>query len=187
MPATLPPAANPVRIVRMLIVLAELPGTGKTTIASALATELAATHASVDDAESAMLAAGIAAEQPTGLAAYVVVEQLARRQLEAGRHVVVDAVNDAPAARQQWRDLAAATAADLRWVEVRLADEAEHRRRLDERDRRLPGRFPEPTWSSVGARRAAFDAWDEPRIVLDAAEDPARSVALVLRALGLAA
>lgn len=171
----------------MLIVLAGLPGTGKSTIAAQLASELAATHASVDDVESAMLAAGIDGAQPTGLAAYVVVEQLARRQLLAGRHVVVDAVNDAPAARQQWRDLAASMSVDMRWVEVRLADEAEHRRRLDGRARALPGDFPEPTWSSVVARRGAFDAWDEPRIVLDAAEDPARSVAEVLRALGAAA
>lgn len=171
----------------MLIVLAGLPGTGKSTIAALLATELAATHASVDDAEAAMLAAGVAADQPTGLAAYVVVEQLARRQLLAGRHVVVDAVNDAPAARQQWRDLAASTDVELRWVEVRLADEGEHRHRLEARKRALPGDFPEPTWPSILERRAAFDAWQESRIVLDAAEDPARSVAIVLRALGLAA
>ena len=43
----------------MLIVLAGLPGTGKSTIAAQIASELAATHASVDDVESAMLAAGI--------------------------------------------------------------------------------------------------------------------------------
>lgn len=170
----------------MLIAFAGLPGTGKTTIASALASELAATHASVDDTESSMLAAGIDAGQPTGLAAYLVVEQMARRQLVAGRHVVVDAVNDASQARAQWHDLAASTGAALRWVEVRLADEAEHRRRLDERIRSLPGAFPEPEWASLVARRAALDAWTESRIVVDAADDPARSVAAVLRALGLA-
>ncbi|QCR19735.1 AAA family ATPase [Agrococcus sp. SGAir0287] len=167
----------------MLVVLAGLPGTGKTTIAAALAAEVGATLASVDDAEAAMLAAGIDAAQPTGLAAYVVVEQLARRQLVAGRDVVVDAVNDAPEARDQWRALAATTGVELRWVEVRLADEAEHRRRLAERTRDLPGGFPEPSWASVVARRAALEAWDEPRIVVDARQDAVASVAAIRDAL----
>ena len=167
----------------MLIAFAGLPGTGKTTIAAALAAELGATHASVDDVESAMLAAGVDAGQPTGLAAYVVVEQLARRQLEAGRDVVVDAVNDAVEAREQWRMLATTTGATLRWVEVRLVDEDAHRRRLAERVRALPGDFPEPTWASVAGRRGALAAWHEPRIVVDATNDVATSVATILDAL----
>lgn len=167
----------------MIIALAGLPGTGKTTVAALLAAELGASHLAVDDADAAMLAAGIDATQPTGLAAYVVIEQIARRQLEAGRPVVIDAVNDAPEARQQWRDLARATSTPLRWVEIHLADEAEHRRRLEQRVRALPGAFPEPTWASVVERRARLAAWDEPRHVIDASAAPSSAVAAIVRAL----
>ena len=52
-------------------------------------------------------------------------------------------------------------------TEVRCSDEAEHRRRLERRQRGLGG-FSEPTWESVQARRADFDDWHDERLVLDA-------------------
>jgi hypothetical protein len=40
---------------------------------------------SVDPIESAILRAGIDADQPTGLAAYLVAEEIAEKELDSGR------------------------------------------------------------------------------------------------------
>ena len=152
---------------RVLIVMAGLPGAGKSAVAEDLGRALRCAVLSVDPIEAAMWRAGVARDQPTGLAAYVVAEALAAEQLALGLDVIVDAVNDVEAARGQWRSLAARVGVPLRFIEVRCSEVAEHRRRLASRVRLIEG-FSEPTWESVQERRAAFDAWTEDRLVLDA-------------------
>ena len=72
-----------------------------------------------------MWRAGIAREQPTGLAAYVAAEAVAEGCLHAGTSVVVDAVNAVEDARQAWRDLAARTGEQLRIIEVICSDRSD--------------------------------------------------------------
>lgn len=121
---------------------------------------------SVDPVEAAMWRSGVDRDQPTGLAAYVVVEAIAAEQIALGHDVVVDAVNAVEPARDEWRQLAERTGTLLRFIEVRCSDEREHRRRLESRDRGL-GDFREPTWESVQARRSGFSEWNDERLVLD--------------------
>ncbi|MCK6079801.1 AAA family ATPase [Microbacterium sp. EYE_5] len=150
----------------MLIVLAGLPASGKSAIAVRLATELRCAILSVDPIEAALWRAGIDRGQPTGLAAYVVAEDLAREQLRIGADVIVDAVNDAELARQQWRSLAAEQRVAIAFVEVICSDPEEHRRRLETRRRPLAG-FAEPTWDAVRARSVGFDGWTDARLTID--------------------
>jgi predicted kinase len=56
----------------MLIVMAGLPGSGKSAVADAVGRALNLPVLSVDPIEAAMCRAGIDRTQPTGLAAYVV-------------------------------------------------------------------------------------------------------------------
>jgi predicted kinase len=165
----------------VLIVMAGLPGSGKSTIAAAAARRLDCAVISVDPIEAAMWRAGIDREQPTGLAAYVAAEAVAEAQLRLGRRVIVDAVNDVEPARQQWRDLAARAGVELLFVEVVATEAREHRRRLEERERGIPG-FTEPTWESVEARRAGFDGWEEARLRLDFVLDPDVNAAAIVAA-----
>src|SRR5215469_8216574 len=79
---------------RMLIVMAGLPAAGKSAVAEGLARALGCAVLSVDPVEAAMWRAGVDRDQPTGLAAYVVVEVVAAEQLALGHDVIVDAVND---------------------------------------------------------------------------------------------
>ncbi|SDR80998.1 AAA family ATPase [Agrococcus carbonis] len=151
-----------------LLVLAGLPGVGKSAVAESIAASMPCTIVSVDPLEAAMRRAGVPRDAPTGLAAYVVAEAVAEAQLRLGGAVVVDAVNDHPAARKQWYDLAARTGARLLFAEVRLDDRDLHRQRLESRVRDLDG-FPEPTWAEVESRRPAFDEWRDERVRLDAA------------------
>ncbi|GAA4368216.1 AAA family ATPase [Agromyces bauzanensis] len=151
--------------VTQLVVMAGLPGAGKSTIAEIVGARLGATVVSVDPIESAILRAGIDADQPTGLAAYLVAEQIAEKELESGRTVIVDAVNAAEAARLQWRDLADRTDVRLRVIEVVCSDERLHRDRLEKRERGLP-HLDETTWRAVEQSLEGYAAWSGPSSAL---------------------
>jgi predicted kinase len=166
----------------MLIVMAGLPGAGKSALSVELARDLGCALLSVDPVEAVMWRAGISRDQPTGLAAYVVVEALAREQLSVGNDVIVDAVNDVEPARRRWRSLADDLDVPLAFVEVRCSDEQEHRRRLAARRRDIPG-FPEPSWASVRARRAAFEDWEDERLRVDSMRPRAANLETTLEYL----
>lgn len=150
----------------MLVVLAGLPGAGKSAVAEDLGKSLGCTVLAVDPVEAAMWRAGVGRDQPTGLAAYVVVEALAAEQLRLGHDVIIDAVNSEGSARDQWHGLARRAATALRFIEVRCSDEREHRHRLESRQREIEG-FPEPSWGLAVSRAAGLRDWSDQRLVLD--------------------
>lgn len=163
----------------VLVVTAGLPGAGKSAVAEGVARALGCAVLSVDPIEAALWRAGVERGQPTGLAAYVVAEDLAHEQLRLGHDVVVDAVNDDPAAREQWRALGARHGLRPTYLEVVCPDEELHRTRLERRVRSIAG-FPEPTWESVAVRRGAFRDWDDERVTLDSTQPLAQVLALAL-------
>jgi predicted kinase len=139
-----------------------------------IAARLHAAVVSVDPIESAILHAGIAADQPTGLAAYLVAEAIAEQELAAGRSVIVDAVNAVEPARLQWRDLAARAKVQLRVIEVECSSQELHRARLEKRERNLP-HMAEVSWRAVEQSLEDYQEWKGqsatmPRITLDTAE-----------------
>jgi len=117
----------------MLIAMAGLPGAGKSTLAEVVGARRNITVLSVDHIERAILAAGISAGQPTGLAAYLVAETLAESVLTHNRDIIIDAVNAVDPAREQWVNLAERTGSGIRFIEVVCSDEALHNERLVER------------------------------------------------------
>ncbi|MFE5672552.1 AAA family ATPase [Agromyces sp. NPDC056523] len=160
--------------VTQLIVMAGLPGAGKSTIGEIVGARLGATVVSVDPIESSILRAGIEADQPTGLAAYLVAEQIAEKELASGRTVIVDAVNAAESARLQWRDLAERNDVRLRVIEVVCSDPRVHRERLEKRERRLP-HLDETTWRAVEQSLEGYAPWSGPssalpRVTIDSAQ-----------------
>ena len=163
----------------MLIVMCGLPGAGKSLLAEALARGLRMPILSVDPIETALWQAGVEQSQPTGLAAYVVADVLAREQLKIGADVIVDAVNDAAQARAQWRAVAQSAGTELRFIEVICSEPDLHRHRLQARVRDLDG-FCEPSWESVLARAGAFTDWDQPRLVVDSVHSPSVNLARAL-------
>jgi predicted kinase len=165
----------------MLIAMAGLPASGKSTLAEALASRLPvpAPVVSVDPIEAAMLRSGISRDQPTGLAAYFVAEAVADGILALGQTVIVDAVNAVEAARGQWRGLAERRGVRLVFLEVVCSDLGRHRRRLEGRSRGIEG-LDEPTWESVEQRRREFEPWQGDRLVLDSMADHASNVQAAL-------
>jgi predicted kinase len=150
----------------MLIVVAGLPGAGKSTMADDLGRALSCAVLGVDQAEAAMWRAGVGAPAPTHHAAYLVVGALAAEQVALGHDVIVDAVNGPEPARAQWRDLAAEMGAELKFIVVECGDDRVYRDRVEHRTRNIEG-FPEPTWEGVLRRRADFPPWTDERLTVD--------------------
>lgn len=155
----------------MLVVMAGLPGTGKSTVAEAVGAQLTLPVVSVDPIESAILSAGIDADQPTGLAAYLVAETIAESVLGSVGGAVIDAVNAVEPAREQWVRLAARRGIPIRFVEVVCSDAEVHRARLEARGRQL-AHLAEPTWHAVEQSLDEWEAWGGesgavPRITVD--------------------
>ena len=153
--------------------MAGLPGTGKSAIAEKLGERLGYPLISVDPLESAILSAGIDADQPTGLAAYLVAETLASTVLESGASVIIDAVNAVNPAREQWVTLAATLEEPLKFIEVICSDPELHRERIESRERSLP--HLELTWNAVEQSLEDYAEWSGPsaaiaRITLDSVE-----------------
>jgi predicted kinase len=152
----------------MLVVISGLPGTGKSTVAEAVARRTGAVVLSVDEVEEALLGAGLASDWTTGVAAYEAVAAAAAENLRLGHTVIVDAVNDSEPARDTWRRAAAAAAAELVFVLLVPPPGPEHRRRLKERERGFLHQS-EPAWEHVQARAEAFEPWRDPPVSVDAA------------------
>ena len=140
---------------------------------------------SVDPIEAALWQAGIARDQPTGVAAYQVADVLAREQIRLGGAVVIDAVNGIEIARAQWRAIAADFDVPLRVVEVVCSDIDVHRSRVVGRVRDLPG-FPELTWPDVVVVAASFEPWVDERLTVDSADDLEANISRALGYVGVA-
>jgi predicted kinase len=152
----------------VLIVVSGLPGTGKSTIAGALALARKAALLSVDPMESAIIRAGVAPSFETGLAAYLVVEAAADEILAVGLDVIVDAVNSVEPARDMWRGLARRHSVPLRVIACSLGDETVAGERLATRNRGYAS--GEPTREEIEARRREWTPWPEEHLALDTLE-----------------
>ncbi|MBB4507815.1 AAA family ATPase [Rhizobium johnstonii] len=147
----------------MLIIFGGLPGSGKTTIARALAERLNAVHVRVDTIEQAIRASGIADD--AGPAGYIVAYGIAGDNLTLGRTVIADSVNSLRITRSAWLSVAQAAGVTAAEVEVICSDKAEHRNRVETRLTDVEG-LVKPTWQETSER--AYDEWHD-AIVIDTA------------------
>jgi len=112
-----------------------------------------------------MWRAGLAKTE-TGVAAYEVAQALADEHLRLRHSVIVDAVNPAEAPRAAWRNLAAKHRVSLKIIECVCSDETMLRQRIESRVHSTAGTH-ELTWARLLQRRAEYEAWTDPRLVLD--------------------
>jgi predicted kinase len=149
----------------MLIVFGGLPGTGKTTVAKALAQTLDAAYLRIDTIEQA-LRSHEALRTEIGSLGYVVGYRLAEDNLRIGRIVVTDSVNPLQITRDAWLSVAARASTKVAEVEVVCSDTTEHRRRIETRRSDIET-LRLPTWQDVIGRE--YENWDRPHIVIDTA------------------
>ncbi len=151
-----------------LIIFKGLPGTGKSSVAEAVARRLQIPIFAKDWLEAVLLKNGFKpkADAKTGYLGYEMLSVLARRQLMFGQSAILDSVAGPQSIRAQWRELAAEFDAGWKVIECVCADEELHRRRLLTRQRGIPG-WHELTWGDVETVRGYYVPWQEPRLVLD--------------------
>lgn len=154
-----------------LIVMAGLPGTGKSCIAEAVGRELGCPVFAKDWLEAALRRSGLAQTPETahlfGYAGYELLSVLAEGQLRLGQSAVLDSVASTTSIRTIWRTLATTYGAGWYVVECTCSDVGLHRERLLSRKRDIPG-WPELEWSEVERVQRYYAPWQEERLILDA-------------------
>ena len=148
----------------MLIVFGGLPGTGKTTLARAVAQRLSATYLRIDTIEQAIRSQTPGSE--VGATGYVVAYRIAAENLKLGRRVAADSVNPLRITRDAWLSVAQQTSVKIAEVEVICSNVAEHQDRVEGRKSDVDG-LKLPSWQDVMNRE--YEAWHRPHIVIDTA------------------
>lgn len=158
-----------------LIVFSGLPGTGKSTLAEAIARDFGIPVFAKDWLEATLVRTELKPakeEKSLGFAGYELLTILAQRQLMLGQSVILDSVAASSTIRSAWRQLAAKYEADWCVIECICSDESLHRSRLKDRRRHIPG-WHELEWSEIERVKQYYLPWEEERLVLDMA-DPFR-------------
>jgi predicted kinase len=132
----------------MLIALAGLPGTGKTTLARALARTLPALHLRIDSIEVSLHRAGIVPIDDKG---YRIAYAIAEDNLRLGLTVIADSVNPLEVTRKAWVEVAKRAGVFAVEIEIVCSDPEEHRRRIESRTSDIEG-LAGPTWQQVVER-----------------------------------
>lgn len=154
-----------------LISFSGLPGTGKTTLASAMAKHTRALYLHVDEIQKVLKRNGHIID-PASDAGYRAAQAVAETNLRLGRSVILDAVNPLTRTRGWWEQSADTCNAKLFMITLECSDRAMHRHRIDTRR-------DGPTWNELQQFRF------EPHVTAHLRLDTARLTAdaCLLRAL----
>jgi predicted kinase len=163
-----------------LIVFAGLPGTGKSTLARALAGETGAVWLRVDSVEQAIRESGVVPGSVDD-AGYRALHAVARDNLRLGRDVIGDSVNPWMLTRNAWRNVGLQAGAHVVEIETVCTDPEEHRCRIETRLNDIPSLTP-PDWQAVIGRD--YQSWDRVHLTVDTAgRSVASCVKLILAAM----
>jgi len=151
----------------VFVVMAGLPGAGKSSVARGVAVELGICLFELDRIEAPLLER--VSGDTLGWGGYEILTSLADDHLALGHSVILDCVTWVRPLRARWAQLAQARNAAFRPIEVVCSDEALHRSRLLQRRRSSRG-LADPPWERVEEARRLYEPWDTPRLELDSVQ-----------------
>jgi predicted kinase len=155
------------------VLVAGVPGTGKSTLAEGLGRALRAPVFSMDWELGALVPFGVVRpDNMVPMAEQVMVASLAR-QLQLGLDVVLDATASRAADRERPRLVAEALDAEFVGVECVCSDLDVQRSRVEGRSRGIPGWPATVAWEHVLRMRDRWEPWSTPHLVVDSAVEPA--------------
>ncbi len=140
-----------------------LPGSGKTTLAQQLASDLRAVYLRIDTLGQALRDLCDLQVEGEG---YGLAYRIAADNLRLGMSVVADSCNPIELTRREWEGVAEATGAEFINVEVTCSDSVEDRHRLESRTSSVPS-LSTATWADVVARE--YHPWTVPTVKIDTA------------------
>jgi len=128
-----------------VIIVGGIPGTGKTTIAEALSSELGVTLLSKDILEAAIVRTGIATRDTLKGVGYELLSAMAINELSLGRSVILDCVAPLSRVNEFWADL---LSEEIRYIECICSNNQLHESRISSRVRSISGWY-ELTWNDI--------------------------------------
>jgi predicted kinase len=169
-----------------VISISGVQGTGKTTLARALAIRLDACLVSRDPLMAVLLEGGVpmaGLKKPTikhvGLLGYELQSTVLREQLKLGRSVVLECVAP-PDIRDGWREIAVAAGAPFFAVETECTDPDLHRSRFESRGTAQVGDW-HLRWANVEGTRKWYQPHADAVFVADSVHPLETNVEEVLR------
>lgn len=148
----------------VLYAFSGLPGSGKTTLAKALATRLRAAYLRIDTVEQALR--DICSAESIADEGYRLAYRIASDNLRLGLDAVADACNPIAITRRAWQRVAADAGARCVNIETTCSDAREHRQRMGKPHDRHRRTAPAP-WQEIESRE--YQPWPGPVITVDTA------------------
>lgn len=170
--------ADGIAMTLSLIVFSGLPGTGKSTLASAVGQQMGIPVLRIDDVLAS--AGGLLPAHPRGpaAAADLLLTNLADRSLDAGQSVILDSIAADADIHAEWREMAAIYEARFSVIICVCSDHATHRTHLRERGRHPPEQG-DAVWLHIEQLRGTFVPWGPDALTVDAVHPLANNLRAV--------
>ena len=158
-----------------VLLIAGVPGTGKSTLGEGLARELRVPVFSLDWQLGALLPFGALRDDNAVAVSEVALVAAVARQLQLGLSAIVDTAAVSREERERLRGVVEALEGDFVGVECVCSAEGLHRERVNGRSRGITGWHATVSWEHVERMRARWEDWPERDLLVDSAVEDAES------------